>query len=751
VPRPERPLHPHLDPLHAFAARLRALRSAAGNPTYGRMARLTGRSSTALAEAAGGDKIPTWETLHAYATACNVDSFTLVEEWERLQELRDSSELNRALLAAAPPGLTNLSRLPTVHFVGRDTTLDQMSGGLAAGTAGACIGSAVHGLGGIGKSEAALQFAAAHLAEYSPTWWVAADTSDNVVRDLAALTRSLEPAWPSTASDADAAGWALRWLRTHPAWLIVLDNVTDPAVIEPVLTAAEQAQVIVTSRRDLDWAALGLRPVGIPVLDRECSVELIVSRTGRETELEQAGVLAALVGDLPLALNHVVAYLNERPHVSMAEYERRFHDHPGRLLARLDATHPAVGPIDRTWGISLLEIARRDPLAETLLDVAAYLQPDRIPAWLLTGLTDDELAVDDALALAASFTMLFRSDGAVSVHRLVQLVIRLGHDSVRPARTAVDLLLRSVPPGNPATAVDTWPRWNDLIPHVESIHDILAADGIRPDSELMTAAGRLLVLGGMYLQGQGRYNSAIAMLEHAIELFGQVDGVDGLSTLEARAGLAIVLWSNGRFQDAIAVGSAVWEMHVRVLGPDHPVTLNSAAYLGIGYRESGRLEEALEISLRTLASRAKHLGEQHPDTLQSSNITAGCYRALGLHEESLELYRRTAEAREKVLGTEHFDTLQSLNNLAGGYLAVGQHDRAMELYRSTLQSRQTVLGPHHPDTLHSMHNLAIALRELGDEQNAMSVIRAVLDIRTALLGPDHPDTHRAREFRREPE
>jgi hypothetical protein len=550
VPRPERPLHPHLDPLHAFAARLRALRSAAGNPTYSRMARLTGRSSTALAEAAGGDKIPTWETLEAYATACNVNSFTLVEEWETLHDLRDSADLNRALLAPAPPGLTNLSRLPAVHFVGRETILGQLADALAAGAAGACLGSAVHGLGGIGKSEAALQFATAHLAEYGPTWWVAADTSDTVVRDLAALTRSLEPAWPATGSDADAARWAIRWLRTHSAWLIVLDNVTNPVVIEPVLTAAERGRVIVTSRRDLDWGALGLRPVGVPVLDRASSVELIVSRTGRETERERAGPLAALVGDLPLALNHVVAYLNERPHVSMAEYGRRFRNHPGRLLGRLDATHPAVGPIDRTWGISLVEIARRDPLAETLLDVAAYLHPDRIPVWLLTGAANDDLAVDDALALAASFTMLLRLDGAVSVHRLVQLVIRLGHDSGRPALAAVDLLLRAVPPGNPATAVDTWTRWNELISHVESIHDILGADRIRLDSELMAAAGRLLVLGGMYLQGQGRYDSAIAMLEHAIKLSGQVDGVDGLSTLEARAGLAIALWSSrGRFGD----------------------------------------------------------------------------------------------------------------------------------------------------------------------------------------------------------
>ncbi len=748
MPRPERPLFPDRDPLHAFAARLRELRLRAGNPTYGKMARATGRSRSALAEAAGGDKLPKWETVEAYAQACEVGASSLFADWERLQELRELPTLGRALLTEAPPGLTNLSRRPSRYFVGREEAMRRLAQALASGPRGVSIGSAVHGLGGIGKSELALQYAVAHLTDYTPVWWVAADTADNLALDLATLTRSLEPAWPPSASIVDTAAWALRWLRAHRGWLLVLDNVTDADVIEPVLAAAEgQGRVIASSRRDLDWASLGLQPLGLSVLDRQSSVDLLVARSARAEEREAAESLAAALGDLPLALDHAVAYLNERRHVSIADYEQRFRSQPQRVLSTTNRAYPSIKPIDRTWQVSISEIARQDPLAAQLLDVIAYFQPDRIPIDLLVGLDGDEVAVDDALSLAASFTIISRSAEAVSIHRLVQIVIRLGHESTQPAWTAVELLLGSVPGGNPETAVDTWPDWADIIPHIESVqHVLLAANRSTDDRERSARAGGLLSLGGLYLRGQGRYDTALTMLQNAARLAEDTLGPESPQALKARYALAGGLWSAGQFREAVDLGTDVWRAHQRVLGPDHPDTLSAAAYLTIGYREVGRLDEALTLSLTTLDARIRILGPEHPDTLQSRNNTAGCYKALGQHDEALPLYERTAEDRARILGADHFDTLQSLHNLAGGYLAVVRSDEAMELYRSTLRSRQQILGPQHPDTLHTQHNLAEACRRQNREAEAVTLMSEVLGVRTELLGPDHPDTRRARAF-----
>jgi tetratricopeptide (TPR) repeat protein len=464
-------------------------------------------------------------------------------------------------------------------------------------------------------------------------------------------------------------------------------------------------------------------------------------------ERQEAEQIAELVGDLPLALGQAVAYLNVRRHVTVAEFARRLRQQPGRILATATGLPPSAAPVDRILCECITAVARENPLAARLLDAMAYLQSDRIAGWILDAGGPDEVAVDDALTTAASFSVVSRSVDAVAVHRLVQLVLRLGHTTAVPARSAVEMLLRCLPEGNPETDVASWPRWRELVPHILTIHDILVSDmPALADAGLEERASTLFAAGGLYLRGQGRYGTALNLLEHAAALAEHSTGPGSKVTLAGRYALAGGLWSAGRFQEALEVGSAVWQSRLRTLGPDHPDTLASASYVAIGYRELGRHEEALALSLATLQARARILGPDDPDTLQSGNNTAGCYRALGRHDEALSLYESVAADRRRTLGPAHFDTLQSLHNLAGGYLAVGRSRAALDLYRETLQTRQAVLGPQHPDTLHTQFNLAEAYRAVGRAEEAVTLMAEVLAVRQRLLGSAHPDTQRARDF-----
>lgn len=100
--RPERPLDPSVGPIAAFATELRKLRAEAGSPKYLQMARRTGRSRTALAEAAGGDHLPTWETVEAFVTACGADPSTWYQAWEEAKEAARSGAPASLLPAAEP-------------------------------------------------------------------------------------------------------------------------------------------------------------------------------------------------------------------------------------------------------------------------------------------------------------------------------------------------------------------------------------------------------------------------------------------------------------------------------------------------------------------------------------------------------------------------------------------------------------------------------------------------------------------------
>ncbi|MBM0277165.1 FxSxx-COOH system tetratricopeptide repeat protein [Micromonospora tarensis] len=740
MPRPERELYPDLDPLHHFAAQLRQLRTRSGNPTYKNMARRSGKSSSTLADAAGGDQLPSWDTVVAYAKACGADPERLLPIWERIRDLRESG----ALLArvTGPGDLSNLPHRPSVLFLG-SAALNELDELLRHDRPGV-IGAAVYGLGGVGKTELALQYANLHHTRYTPLWWVPADTADNVAAGLAALTRTLVPAWPATASTADAAAWALRWLTSHDGWLLVLDNVDDVAVIGGVLAAARQGRVIVTSRRDLDWQELGLAPVRLDVLPRQVSVELLVRRSGREREHVNAEALAADVADLPLALNHAAAYLLARPHVGLAEYRRRLAAQPANILGATTLSRPTDDSVARTWQVTIAAVADENRLAASLLTAMAYFAPDAIPVSLLIGPADagrDPTEVDDALSLSASYSLITRTGSVVGIHRLVQTVIRALQSGPDGCAEAIGLLTAALPGGDPEVTVGDWPRWAQLAPHIETLAYRLRTErSLVADGELALRAWSLLSRCGIYLRGQGQYVTALTLFEQFAAFSDKVLGTEDTTTVTARYLVAGGLWSAGRFAEALVMGEGTLVDRRRLLGPDHPDTLSNASYVGLGYRELGRLDEAVELTMETLWTRTRVLGSDHPETLQSRNNLAGCYRALGRHGTALDLYRSTAADRERVLGSRHPDTLQSRHNLAGGLQASGSLTEAIDLYESTLVIRTEVLGSKHPDTLHTQHKLACAYAAADRIDDAVALHEATQRMRIQLLGTDHPDT-----------
>ncbi|MFC8617288.1 FxSxx-COOH system tetratricopeptide repeat protein [Micromonospora purpureochromogenes] len=737
MPRPERPLYPDLDPLHAFAQRLRHARHAAGSPKYDAMARHTGRSSTALSEAAGGDHLPTWETVVAYLSYCRQDPNAYRLEWERIRDLRDGT-----LTPQQPTDLarvSNLPRRPAGAFLGRSKTLDALHWLLEAG--GQRVGAAVYGLGGVGKTELALQYVERNRSRYAPVWWVTADTEENLTKGLAAFTRTVQPDWPASGSAGDAAAWALRWFASHDDWLLVLDNVTEPGTVEATLAAAVRGRVIVTSRRELNWDALALAPLRLDVLPREDSVNMLLKRSTRHSERAEIEQLAADLADLPLALSHAGAYLVERGHVTAAEYRRRLAEQPAAVLGVRALAHPADAPVARTWLVTIEAMRADNPLSVALLDVMAYLAPEAVPVEVLSRAGADAIAVDDALAVAASYSLIARSGSEVSVHRLVQTVIRGHHAESGHCAAAVDLLLAALPAGDPETSVSSWPRWGQLVPHIEALAGLLRTLP-NPDDDLVVHATELFGPCAVYQRGQGRYSFALALLQQAADALYRILGPDHPDSVTAMYRLAGGLWSAGRYAEAMQMGESTWHARRRLLGPDHPDTLANASHVALGYRETGRHDEALALTASTLTSRERVLGADHPETLQSRNNLAGCYRALGKHDDALALYESTLDDRFRVLGPTHPDTLQSQHNLAGGYLAVGRSEDAVACYEATLASRTSVLGSEHPDTLHTRHLLATAYQKIGRTVDAATLYEATLRSRRRLLGPTHPDTRK---------
>ncbi|AMW12861.1 hypothetical protein A4E84_27260 [Streptomyces qaidamensis] len=640
----------------------------------------------------------------------------------------------------APPGAGSLPGSASGVFVGRQGELAEIRRLLAAEGEAAVTQSsgarAVHGLGGIGKSTLALHYAHTYRRSYTLVWWINAASTEQIVTSLAALATRLCPQWAASAGVQERAAWAMLWLQWHPGWLLVFDNVEDPADLRHYLGTLPNGHHLATSRTATGWHTIApTMPLGL--LDSDAAVDLLCTLVfGPEhvptpKQRQDAAALAADLGYLPLALEQAGAYLFETG-TSLADYRVML----GQVM---DA---AVGGIDpertvaRIWHHTLTAIERRNPRAVTLLNAMAWLAPEDIPRTLLAPLCPDLITLGEALGALYAYNMIAYSADrqSISVHRLVQIVLRhqpTDSDNYRPGRRDAERLIQHATPDEDTGT----PQWERLLPHVVAV-----ADSTPPHSPASTDTADAYYAAAQYLHRQGRDAHTIPLRTAALAQYEQVLGDSHPHALSSRNNLAGAYEAAGDVARAISLYETTLAQCEQVLGDTHPHALSIRNNLAAAYHAAGNLARAIPLHESTLAQCEQTLGDTHPDTLSSRNNLAGAYHAAGNLAQAIFLYMTVLAQCEQVLGDTHPDTLSSRNNLAGAYEAAGELARAIPLYESTLAQREQVLGDTHPDTLSSRNNLAGAYEAAGDVARAIPLYETTLAQREQVLGDTHPQT-----------
>ncbi|MFF2386717.1 tetratricopeptide repeat protein [Streptomyces sp. NPDC058108] len=647
--------------------------------------------------------------------------------------------LHMAERVTAALGTSNLP--PSPLCLGRGEELIRLRNMLTGRRESAITQSgAVHGLGGIGKSTLALHYAHQYRGDYALIWWINAGSPDEIESSFTDLTHTLVSEWAATAGRAEQVAWARQWLAWHPDWLLIYDNVEDPDDLVPYTGALHRGHHLATSRRSTDWPdnattlALGnLAPDDATTL--LCRL-LYKDEVPTPRQKADAQVLAAELGYLPLAIRQAGAYLARNLGVSLDSYRQRL----GSKLTKPGRGKDSERTIARIWNVTLHALEEADPLAVELLYTAAWLAPDSIPHTLLTPPDTDPDDVAEAIGTLAAYSMVTDTGTTISIHRLVQTVLRTTNtDDADPsrhlqgrARAEQALLHHLTPP--PGTDSTTDNQWDSLTPHLVALaaeappglHNASLADAYN------TAAYRL--------HHQGHTTRAIPLFEATLAQREQVLGDTHPNTLTSRNNLAGAYESAGDLARAIPLYEATLAQYEQVLGDTHPDTLNSRNNLAYAYQSAGDLARAIPLYEATLAQREQVLGDTHPGTLASRNNLASAYRAAGDLGRAIPLYEATLAQREQVLGDTHPDTLTSRNNLAGAYESAGDLGRAIPLYEATLAQCEQVLGDTHPNTLTSRNNLAGAYRAAGDLARAIPLFEATLAQCEQVLGDTHPNT-----------
>jgi tetratricopeptide (TPR) repeat protein len=648
------------------------------------------------------------------------------------------------------PAVWNVPSHPNPFFTGRDLLLAEMNNRLNASevTRRRVV---LTGLGGVGKTQIAVEYAYLQRADYDLVWWARGEQLTSILGDYAALAGQ-----PPLAVDLNLAedtpqevvvAAVRRWLERHRRWLLVLDNVDEPQTVADLLPRGTTGHVLLTSQAEAGWEPLA-DPLPVQVLAPTNAAGFLLARTRQMGPWAEAAAttLATTLGGLPLALEQAAAYVASTGTISLADYAELFGTRALTLLQRgqpLGYQHTVA----TTWSLALQRLQDTEPAAVDLLTLAAFLASDDLPQPLLAAhpsvlpaplaaMAGDSLALADAVAALRRFSLVRVVGDGLYVHRLLQTVVRAALDAKTESAwvaAAVSLLRAGFP--RPSTAVSTWAECERLLPHVLAVAD----HGRRLDVE---HAGWLPLLNqaAVYLWSRGQYRQALGLQEEAVAGLRRILGGDHPSTLESMHDLAETRRAIGDPQGARRLFEQTLTTRQRVLGEDHPDTLTSMSNLAETRRNLGDLHGARELFELTLTTRRRVLGDDHPDTHQTMHGLAVTRRNLGDLRGARELHEQTLTTRRRMLGDDHPDTLQTMTSLAAIRRDLGDLQGARHLFEQTVAGYRRVLGDDHPNTLNAMNSIAVTRQALGDLEIARALHEEILTIRRRVLGDDDPET-----------
>ncbi|WJY39529.1 tetratricopeptide repeat protein [Streptomyces sp. P9-2B-2] len=637
------------------------------------------------------------------------------------------------------------------------------------------------GLGGVGKSQLAASLARelrdqerSDEAGLDVLVWVRATGTDQVISAYAEAAGRLHIPGASPDDEDGAARLFLRWMAASGRrWLVVLDDVTDPAAIREWWpdSGTSRGWVLATSRREdaqLSGEGRALIRIGLyTVSEARAYLQQRLTKAGHAHlhDPAQAGEIAAELGHLPLALGHAAAYLiNKRP--TMADYLTRLRDTSSRLGDLLPASADTEGygqPVTASLLLSLdaVEEADTSQLARPLLHLASLMDPLGHPAtaWTTPEALDHlrtarppqrrrlrkhhppvaETEVHNALEYLRTYALITQ-DTATAPLRMHALTARAVREIIPPgtlpatARTAADAI------------TSLWPRHDHEERELAALlrANVVHLDQLTRPALWQPTAHPCIYTASRSLSEAGLYHQAIEYDETAVRLSSSIHGPDHPDTLDARNNLAVSYCDAGRVQEALDLGERVLADYERVLGPDHPATLRARHNLANSYGDAGRVQDALDLRERVLADRERVLGPDHPDTFSARHNLANSYSDAGRVQDALDLGERALADCERVLGPDHPDTLTARHNLAVSYGDAGRVQEALDLGERVLADYERVLGPDHPDTFSARHNLANSYSDAGRVQDALDLRERALADYERVLGPDHPATLTAR-------
>jgi len=699
--------------------------------------------------------------------------------------------------SSPPLPIWNVPYRRNLFFTGREDVLAHLYTVLRSSKA-AALTQAISGLGGIGKTQIAVEYAYRSHDHYQAIFWVNASTRDALSADFVILAVLLSLP-EQHEQDQDIVVRAVkRWLSTHKHWLLILDNVDDLDMIVDFLPMHGRGDVLLTTRlqasgtiaQSIEVEKMGLDE-GVTFLLRRTKViapGASLDEAMKENQAQAAEIVAVLDG-LPLALDQAGAYIEET-RCGLSQYLSLYGTRRKELLlrrGRFPVDHP--NSVVATWSLSFQHVEQESLAAADLLHILAFLNPEAIPEEIITlgaaelgpvlgEVASDPLKFDKIIELLLSYSLIRRTPEvrSLSIHRLVQAVLKDGMDT-DIQRLWAERVIRTVNHAFPDVELQTWERCRRYLPHVQICamyseeYTLSFPEAARLFNEAASylvvhasyeQAERLLLrvlairqelleanhpdtartlndLGALY-RNQGKYQDAESLLQKALTIRQQVLGTEHPDVAQTLHNLASLYRAQGAYEKAEPFYLQALHIRETTLGVDHPLVAQSYYGLAKLYHSQEKYQQAEELCKQALHMQEQRLGDDHPTIASTLNILAKIYQGQNKLDQAKEMNLRALWIRERTSGEDHPHVAIILNNLVEIYHAEGRYHEAEPLIARSLRIHEQSLGSEHPYMAYSLSNLAENFFLRGDYAQAESNYKKALVIREQNLGFNHPRT-----------
>jgi hypothetical protein len=669
------------------------------------------------------------------------------------------------------------------NFTGRVKLLNGLHDRLNTGTT-AVLPEALHGMGGVGKSQLAIEYVYRHQEDYDLVWWIPSERPAQIRQALSELAQRLElPVGAEVNAAVPAVREALRIGKPYSNWLLVFDNAESPEAVRPFFPTGGPGCILVTSR-DPRWASLA-RSLEVDIFTRAESTELL-RRRGPELSLHDADRLAVALGDLPLAIEQAAAWRAETG-MPADEYLRLLEEKRPELL---DDARPLGYPttVAAAWNVSLDALKERNPGALQLLQLCAFLAPEPISRTLFTGARGSSIVpeLDETLRDPIQFSRAVREinryglaridhrTNSLQMHRLVQRVLsgQMTEEQREIMGHGAHLLLAASDPNLPDTAAH-WPRYSELYPHViasgaidcddgwvrqlvlneakylwrwgdpegsreisQRAHDVWRRQLGEEHAETLEMARWL----GFMLFTGARYAEAADLNARTLDKFRRALGEDHEGTLEAMQAVAADRRVQGEFGMALEISDTVYRRSIRLFGADDPITLKAAHNLGVSLRLAGEFKQAQTLDLDTYQRSVQIFGEDHPDSLYTRLGLILDQRELGEYAGACVALEELVAKHRLLLGENNFFTLRAVRTLSVTRRKAGDHLGALACSEDARNRFATQYGPDYPETMAAELDLSTDRRQNNDLRSAREFGLATYERYVRTLGEGHPHT-----------